>query len=166
MQKNSSSVLFLVLVACAVVFVWFTSRFLPEVVASHFGASGAANGFMPRTFYVRFMLVFVAALPLFVVFLTTATLNSPNVRINLPHREYWLAPEQRAETIEYLRQHMARFGTMLVVFLCSVHWLVVRANAVVPPTLSSSWFIGGLVVFLVSALVWTRVLLVRFRKAP
>lgn len=166
MRRNSSVVLFLILVSGAVVFVWFTGRFLPEVVASHFGASGAANGFMPRAFYVRFMLVFVAALPLLLVSLTTFTLNSPKARINLPNRDYWLAPERRAETIGYLLQHMVRFGAMLVVFLCYVHWLVVRANTAVPPNLSSSWFIGGLAVFLVSALVWTRVLLGRFRKGP
>lgn len=32
-------------------FVWLTAEALPPVVASHFSASGAADGFMPRKTY-------------------------------------------------------------------------------------------------------------------
>lgn len=165
-QRGFSSALFLILLAGAAAFVWLTSRFLPEVVASHFGASGVANGFMPRALYLRFTLVLVVALPLAVVFLPTLALSHPKARINVPNREYWLAPERRAETIAFLRRHMRRFGSMLVVFLCYVHWLVTRANDVIPPTLSSAWLIGGLVVFVGSLIAWTVVLLGRFRNVP
>jgi Protein of unknown function (DUF1648) len=165
-QRGSSSVLLLILVAGAAFFVWVTSRSLPEVVASHFGASGVASGFMPRAFYVRFILAFVVGLPLALVFLPSLAFSNPKARFNLPNREYWLAPDRRTETIEFLRQHLARFGLMLVVFLCYAHWLVVRANTVVPPSLSSPWFIGGLGVFLVSALVWAKVFVGRFRNVP
>lgn len=158
--------LLLILVADAAFFVWVTSRSLPQVVASHFGASGIANGLMPRAFYVRFILAIVVALPLSLVFLPSLALSNPKARINLPNREYWLAPHRRSETISFLRQHLARFGLVLVVFLCYVHWLVVRANAVVPSSLSSPWFFGGLGVFLVSTIVWGIVFVGRFRNIP
>lgn len=157
---------FLLLIACAAAFLWLTSQSLPEVVGSHFDASGAADGFMPRRLYVGFMLVVVVVLPLLLVIVQSFVLGSPGARINLPNREYWLAPERRTETLDFLRQHLAHFGSMLVVFLCYAHWLVVRANAVTPPQLAAFWFVGGICVFLASALLWVRTLLGHFRNVP
>ena len=166
MQRDSARTLFLILVACAALFVWVTSRALPEVAASHFAGSGTAKGFMPRTFYVRFKLLVVVVLPLVLVFVPSVRLNNQKAGIRLPNREYWLAPERRAETVEFLRQHMARFGSMLVVFLCYIHWLVVRANTVVPPSIPAPWAIGGIGIFVVCALIWAGALLRRFGNVP
>jgi len=113
---------------------------------------------MTRSFYTWFMLAFVVVLPLILAYLPCATFRRPGVRISLPHGEYWLDPERhgeywldperREETIAFLVRHMARLGTALTLFLCYTHWLILRANQAVPPRLESSWFIGGLVVFL------------------
>lgn len=166
MKQGSARAVFLFLLACAAVFVWVTSLALPEVTASHFAGSGAANGFMPRAYYVRYMLGVVVVLPLVLVFVPSLSLSNPNAGIRLPHKEYWLAPQRRLETIGFLRQHMARFGSMLVLFLCYIHWLVVRANTAVPPRLPAAWAMGGIVVFVLGALVWSGVLLRRFRHVP
>lgn len=166
MQRGCDRTVFLVLLACAALFIWVTSLGLPEVTASHFAGSGTANGFMARASYVRFMLLFVVVLPLVLVFVPSISLNNPRTGIRLPNKEYWLAPERQAETIEFLRQHMARFGSMLVVFLCYIHWLVIRANAVVPPSMSAAWVIGGIGVFVICALVWSGALLRRFINVP
>jgi uncharacterized membrane protein len=165
-QRGGSSVFFLIVLAGATAFVWLTSRALPDVVASHFVMSGVANGFMPRALYVRFMLVFVVALPSVLAFLPALGLNSPRARINLPNREYWLAPDRRADTIRFLREHMVRGAALLVVFLSYVHWLVVRANMAVPPNLPAPWFIGGLIVFVLSMLIWAGLLIWHFRNVP
>ena len=166
MQRGSARTFFLALTACAALFVWLTSRALPELAASHFAASGTANGFMSRTIYVRFMLLFVVVLPLVLVFVPSVSLNNRKAGIRLPNRDYWLAPERRAETVEFLRQHMARFGSMLVVFLCYIHWLVVRANSVFPPNMPAPWAVGGIGVFVVCALIWVRALLRHFGNVP
>ena len=131
-----------------------------------FVASGVANGFMPRAHYVRFMHAFIVALPLVLAYLPALSLNSPKARINLPNREYWLAPVRRAETIKVLREHMVRVAALLVVFLSYVHWLVVRANMVVPPSLPAPWFFGGLLVFVLSVLVWAGLFIGHFRNVP
>jgi hypothetical protein len=166
MQRGSARTVFLILVACAALFVWVTGLALPEVAASHFVGNGAANGFMPRASYVRFMLLFVVVLPLVLVFVPSVSLNNPKAGIRLPNKEYWLAPERQAETIEFLRQHMARFGSILVVFLCYIHWLVVRANTATPPSMPVPWAIGGIGVFVVCALMWSIALLRRFSNVP
>ena len=157
---------FLALVACAAVFVWKTSQSLPNVVASHFGASGEANGFMPREYYVWFMLGIVVISPLALVFLPNKTFRNPYARINLPNREYWLSPERKVETIELLSRQSVRFATMLIIFLCYAHWLVVRANVMALPSFDTQWFLGGLIVFLISTLVWMVLLLRHFLHIP
>lgn len=165
-QQGWSIVPFLVLVACAALFVLGTSQSLPNVVASHFDSSGNANGFMPRSVYVWFMLVIVALVPLVLALVPLRAFRNPNTRINLPNREHWLAPERRTETIETLSQQAVRFSTMLLAFLCYAHWLVIQANKTAPPNLSSRWFIGGLVVFLVATLFWAVSFIGRFRNVP
>lgn len=132
MENGKASLLFLFFVVCAAVFVWHTSDGLPPLVASHFGTSGTANRFMPRTFYVRFMLAIVLGLPTILTLVTWRTLVSPKARINIPNRDYWLAPERRAETIAFLRAGLLWFGVLLVAFLCFAHWLVVLANRMQP----------------------------------
>jgi len=157
---------FVLLIAGAAAFVWLTSLSLPDVVASHFGASGQANGFMSRDAYVGLMLACVAGLPTLLTVVSNLGLDAPKARINLPNRDYWLTPERRGETVSYVRAHLARFAAVLVVFLCYVHWLVVRANGAQPPHLSSSGIGVGLAAFGVYAIVWTRLLLRRFRNRP
>lgn len=163
-QPGWSIVPFLLLVACAALFVLATSQSLPGIVASHFGASGRADGSMPRAAYVGFMLVIVALVPLVLALVPLQVFRNPNARLNLPDPEYWLAPGRRAATIEYLSRQAVRFSTMLLVFLCYAHWLVVRANEATPPNLASHWFIGGLVVFLAATLAWVVSLVAHFRN--
>ncbi len=152
------------LLILATIFILFTSQALPERLASHFTASGRPNGFMPRSGYVLFMLGFGVGLPLMMTILQAFTIrNSPN-RINLPNRAYWLAPERREETIAFLVNHMVWFGSLLVIFLCFVHWLVVVANSVQPPHLSPVAIITGLVVFIGSTIAWTSALFARFQR--
>lgn len=155
---------FLVAVACAAGFVWASGQSMPDVVASHFAAGGAANGYMPRAVYVLFMLFFVIALPALMVFITWRSLERPGARINLPHREYWLAPERRGQTVTRIRAGVLQFSAMLLVFLCYAHWLVVRANRSQPVRLDESWFLGGLLVFLAAALFWALGFVRQFRR--
>jgi uncharacterized membrane protein len=154
------------LVAGAAAFVWLTSLSLPDAVASHFGAGGYANGFMPRGPYVGLMLAVVVGVPALLTIVTYFRLDGPRARINLPNRDYWLAPERRAETVSYLRGQLTWFGAVLVVFLCYVHWLVVRANSVRPPRLSTTGISVALAAFAMFVVLWTRLLLRRFRIRP
>jgi hypothetical protein len=165
-DNDNATVRFALLLACAAGFIWWTSLSLPAMVASHFEGDGHANGYMTHGVYIRVTLAFAVGLPLFLYFASRFVFGRPDARINLPNREYWLAAERRDQTVSFLRASMRRFVVMLVVFLCYVHWLVVRANEATPPRLSTPWMIGGLVAFGAFALVWTRRMLRRFRIPP
>lgn len=166
MQPKGSSKLFAVALVVAAAFVWLSSRWLPPVVASHFGASGVANGFMPRQAYTWFMVVLITVVPSLLVFLPNRVMASPGARFNLPNKSYWLAPERRQETIEYLCGVSRRFGYLLACFLAYVHGLVVKANAAMPPVLSSGLLVGGLVVFVLAMALSAAGIFRRFGRVP
>jgi len=159
-----STLIFLAIVAAAGVFVFATSSALPGRVASHFGTSGAADSFMSRGGYVTFMLVFVVGLSLVMTVIMTLVFRSATTSLNIPNREYWRAPERRAGTVAFLTRHNMRFGACLAVLLSYVHWLVVQANLRQPAELSNSAIYAGLVLFLLTIVVWIEWLWIAFRR--
>jgi uncharacterized membrane protein len=162
-QKHTTEILFLLLLAGAAAFVYQTGGTLPDLVATHFGPSGAANGSLSRALYLRFMVIFVVLLPLGLNLLVVRVLRLPSARINIPHRDYWLAPERRADTERRLLRHMQFFGVMLAAFLCHVHWRVVLANRLTPPMLDNTKFSYGLAIFMVTLVTWIVLLRRAFR---
>ncbi|WP_257387181.1 hypothetical protein [Tahibacter caeni] len=152
MRSSSLSPVF-VAVAGLAAFIVLTGFLLPAQVASHFSAPGRADAALPRAGYLGFMLVFGAALPLFVAILSDRLLRNPRTPLNLPHRDYWLAPERRAATVDFLCRQNAGFAVQLAVFLGYVHALVVYANRLQPPRLPSVAFVAGVLLF-VAAAVW------------
>ena len=164
MKRYISMLIFLAVLIAAGVFVFSSSGALPERVASHFGSSGAADSFMSRGGYVTFMLVFVVALPLVMTGIVTLVFRSVTTSLNIPNRDYWLAPERRADTVAFLTRHNMRFGACLAIFLSYVHWLVVQANLRQPAELSNSAIYTGLAVFALTIVAWTAWLWIAFRK--
>jgi uncharacterized membrane protein len=158
--------IFLLVLIVAAAFVWFTSGALPPVVASHFGPGGAANGFMSKGTYTAFMLAVVVAVPALIALSGQLVRILPPQLINLPNRQYWLAPQRRAATLESLSSLSSRFALALVVFLCFVHWLVVRANASQPARLPEASLFVGLAVFGAATLFWLFALFRRFGRVP
>ena len=84
--------------------------------------------------------------------------------MNIPNREYWLAPQRREATAAYVGRHGKRFAVALALFLTYIHGLVVQANAHHPPVLSQPAVLGGLGVFLVAIALWGWALHARFGK--
>ena len=124
MQVRTIATLILLSVAQA---AWQHGR-LPETVASHFDASGKANGWMPRgaqTAWHIGTVLFMAAL-----FEGLARINRliPDELINIPHRGYWLAPVRRADTFARLANMVRLMGCLLLVFFMGLFRQVYRAN--------------------------------------
>lgn len=163
-RRSPWTVPFLAVAAAAAAFIAGTGATMPALVAGHFDAAGAANGFMPRTVYVMLMLGFCVALPVALAFLTASAVGRPGARINLPNRDYWLAPERREETVARLRTGILQFNVMLIVFLGYAHWLVVRANRTQPPLLPAHAMIAGLALFFAALVVWMRGFARGFRR--
>ena len=138
----------------------------PETVASHFDAAGVPNGYMPRSLYVRVLLAITILLPAALVLTSGSNLSSPGARINLPNRDYWLAPERREETIGAVSDLVTWIAMFLVGFLVYTHALVIRAHESVPVRLPAKPMIAGLCAFVVLSLGSAMAFVRRFRDVP
>lgn len=154
---------FWTVLACGVLFAWYSSGMLPPLVASHFNAAGNATSFLPRSVYRYVAVAIVLLPPLFLAFVPAWNLRNARARINIPNSGYWLAPERRAETVQIIASECRRFGQMLMLFMCYIQWLVVRANQQPHPSLNSGWLLAGLVVFLALTARWASRFVNRFR---
>lgn len=163
MNPSPGTLAFLLLQAVLAGFVWYSAQTLPPVVASHFSASGVANGFMPRQAYVVGFSLLLIGVPLLIAFLPGSLASRSSAHLNIPNRAYWLAPERRDTTLAFIRGHGKWFAAAVSLFLGYVHWLVVQANQLQPPVLSSIDILGGLAVFLLALFVWLAGLYLRFR---
>ena len=113
---------------------------LPARVASHFDASGVANGWMSRDGYVWFMVGIVTFVSLTMLASFGLVRLLPTALINIPRRDYWLAPERRTETARTLRSYGLLLAGLTSFFFLAMHLLVVAANEAQPPRLSRDFW--------------------------
>jgi uncharacterized membrane protein len=155
---------FLTLLVFAVAQAFWHFTHLPAQVASRFDFSGRPVSWMPRAALLGwqlFAILFIAGL-----LEGIARLNHfiPDENINLPHREYWLSPERRQATLDWL-ETMVRCSAcgVLLLFIVLFHQ-VFRAN-VTPGdlTLSTGMILGAVLVGLAALVIacW-----VRFGRRP
>jgi uncharacterized membrane protein len=141
-----------------------TVPLLAEPVATHFDGAGKPNGWMTRTGYAIFMVAFGIGLPLVISALIPMISRWLPARINIPNRQYWLAPDRREETLLFLRWHLGWLATLMAFFALGIHHLILMANALRPPALPHTPFLFMLGCFLAGMAVWTGLLWRRFRK--
>jgi uncharacterized membrane protein len=160
--------LFLGIVLLAIAQAMRAFALLPARVASSFGGSGVARGWMGKEgFFVMYaVLILLAA---FVGFaLPRAIARGSSAQLNLPNKAYWLAPERRELAMALLARSMAWFGCGLLLFEVLVIELVIRANLQAQsggqPRLANGPFAVLLVGFLVFTFSWTVRMILRFAK--
>lgn len=166
MNRVLSAIIFAIAEIGVMAYVLATTDLLPARLASHFNAAGAADGFMTQGAYQLFMLGFGIGLPLLVVIGITLLLRHAQESINIPNKEYWLAPERRAATVAFLQAHATWLGTFLALFMGYIHALLLQANAVQPPRLPEESLFGAMGVLLVVVLLWGLLLPWRFWRLP
>lgn len=164
MRRIALALFIAILLACAA-YVAATSSALPERVASHFGASGEANGWMPRDAYLRFMLGLCVLMPIGVAVVLALVPRAIPKRANIPHREYWLSGPRREDTQATLAAFGCLLGSLLALFIAAVHFVLIKANGASPPHLPGALFVATLLAFLVGLVLWIVALQVRFRAA-
>lgn len=146
-------------------YVWWTSAHLPGRVATHFGPTGAPNGWQTREEYVRFTLIFGAAVPAFILGTFEIIRRLNGWGLNIPNKNYWLAPERREETLGFVHRRGFWMASLMLFFLTSVHYSILAANAQPHASLPPIFFVlvGA---FLVATLVWSATLIRHFYRKP
>lgn len=142
-----------------------TYPMLPERVASHFDVAGLPNGWMTRSSYMATYALIGGMVQSSMAGVFFFIDRFPTASINMPHRDYWLAPERRPETFAWIRRFGLWFATSTALLLLGIHLLVVQANLAQPPRLSPvAWVL--LVAFLLSTLGGLVRMIRRFRVVP
>jgi uncharacterized membrane protein len=167
MQKAGLPKLAFVLLAVGAA-IYFSSLYaqLPEVMASHFNARGAANGWQTKSAFFN-VLIAVSVLAAVVGFgiPRLITLLPPEL-INLPNKGYWLAPERRAGTMDFLNGYFAWFGCALFAVILITINFAVQANFHPErrPDATPMWYLfAG---FLAFAILGTVRIFKRFGRSP
>lgn len=138
---------------------------LPDTVASHFGGSGKADGFSSKTSFFAITLGSLLGDGLLFLVIGCALPFIPSRFINVPRREYWLAPERRRATVDRVAAWLLWFGVLTTLLLIFVVQLAIEANLDGSSTLSP-WFFVLLVLYLGLTVVWLIHLLRSFRLPP
>lgn len=155
----------LVLMLIAAQLGWYLPR-LPETVISSFGLDGSAGGWSSRTAFVVAYLIAVAVTSVSFLALPVLLRRMGGQGINIPHRDYWLAPERRDATFDHIARQLLWFGLVTVAFLAWTHQLVILANLGGEGRMAAAPFWTGLAAFLAYAVWWTVRLTLRFQRRP
>ena len=147
-----------------VLWVSLSMPLLPGRVATHFGMGGRPNGWVSRDGYRVFILLFGLGMPTFTTLLGFLTRFFPAWTVNVPNREYWLAPERRSATDAHVLRHCLWLACLEVAFVGGIHYLTILANNAVPVHMPNGTFLAILGVFLASVALWIVSLVGRFRK--
>jgi uncharacterized membrane protein len=122
-----------------------TYRQLPLRVASHFGVDGVANGWASRESYAWTLIIILTAVTLAIAGSAAIIRITPTNLVNLPHREYWLAPDRREATIGVVQRFGFIMAGLTSLLFLAIHLLTVAANESQPAVLSSAvwWLLGA-----------------------
>lgn len=145
--------------------LWLVFDALPEVMASHFDGSGRPNGYQSKAAFAATSLGLSVGNLLLFALLPALLRRLPTSMINMPHREYWLAPQRKAQSLERLFGYLDWFACATIALLVAVFELVVRANLARAPLGNVAiWLL--LAGYLGYALSWSIALWRSFRVPP
>jgi hypothetical protein len=153
-------------IAVSAIVIAATAPALPATVASHFGAGGAANGFIPRGEYEVSMLLLATGIPFSITLLMATLPRALPGLVNVPNVRAWLASPRRNEALASLGAFGAIAAILFTACIASAHLVLLRANQVSPPHLDPAALGLVLGVFGLTFLAWAIALIRRFHDAP
>lgn len=131
----------------------------PEAVPLHYGPTGLPDRWGHRSELLKVHVGLIGIGSAIFLALPALLTRMPPSLVNLPHKDYWLAPERRRETTAKFAVWSSTFGTAL-------NLLVVAMQAVLGPNGSSSPLplvvVLSFVLFSIGSCVW----LVRSFRLP
>ncbi len=130
---------------------------LPDPIASHFDGAGQANGWSSKSEFLTSNLLLVVGMT--AMFLSVGWLVSkvPAAWVNLPNKDYWLAPKRRAATLDAMGQQMEWLAAATLVLLLGINQLTIQANLQSTTALPAGTFwllFSSYMVFMIAWLAW------------
>ncbi len=121
----------------------------PPQMAAHFNVQGSPDRFVSKAEFFWFQIQTMLVVMVVSILPQILFLILPVKLINLPNREYWLAPERRAETVDRLSAFAAlMFGVILLAILAGFE-LSASANLRTPIIFNAQWMLVVMIISIV-----------------
>lgn len=142
------------------------AAYLPAKVATHFDIKGRSNGWMTKSQHIAFSAIFSLTFPLLPLGISSLMRFLPPQVINIPNRDYWLAPVRIKETTDWLAAHSLWFACLTSAFVLCLQLLVAWANLQTPRHLPGLPMTLLTALFLAGMAAWIIPLFRHFSKVP
>ncbi|HKV24537.1 MAG TPA: DUF1648 domain-containing protein [Candidatus Acidoferrum sp.] len=166
METRTPKIVFLAIALVAGIYFWSNYAQLPQVVASHFDAHGHPNGWQTKQMFFAFFLGAVAIAWLVGFVIPSLIARMPAQMINLPNKQYWLAPERKGETLAELQRMFGWFGCALLLVVTTAVNYAIGQNLPPASTGVPVLLVTVLVGFAVFTTAWSLRLIKRFAQVP
>jgi uncharacterized membrane protein len=145
--------------------IFYFYPILPESVPSHFGSNGKATSFSSKEMMIGSHLAVIGVLLVIFGIVGALLKNGKASYINVPNREYWFAPERRAQSSNDVLSLLlwilcSVLALMLLVFYSKAESAILETNK-----LGAAFYIG-LAFFLLFDMFVVIYLIVRFSTLP
>ncbi|RMF55016.1 MAG: DUF1648 domain-containing protein [Calditrichaeota bacterium] len=120
---------------------------LPDVVATHYNFKGEPDAWGSKSTMVILyggLLIFISVI--FLIIDKVLKHISPEF-INIPNKEYWLAPERREQTLETFSAFMLWIGNITLLFMLALFQYLFTLQSQ-NDALNNGYFWGGLLTYL------------------
>jgi len=163
LKLSSIGVATLLLAHLGIIFYFYP--ILPESVPSHFGSNGKATSFSSKEMMIGSHLAVIGVLLVIFGIVGALLKNGKASYINVPNREYWFAPERKAQSSNDVLSLLlwilcSVLALMLLVFYSTAESAMMETNE-----LGAAFYIG-LAFFLLFDMFVVIYLIVRFSTLP
>lgn len=161
-----STLLFVLLLALLLGQLWAAYPDLPERMATHFNGSGEADGWSSKASFTWLYAGLVALMALTFWGIAAFLPRLPDALINVPNKEYWLAPERRRATLAYFADQMLWMGNATLLLLLYALRQTIQANLEGGDAALGKSFVVVVLVYLAATIAWSVALIARFMQTP
>jgi uncharacterized membrane protein len=166
MNSGLPKVLFLLAAGIAGAYFRHYYPLLPDLMASHFDVRGTPNGWSTKQAFFEIFAGMTVLAAVLVFGISKIIAVTPRQLINLPNKEYWLGPKQRAASMGFLSGWFAWFGCAVYAVILVAFDYAVQSNLHGPDGANPVRLWYALALLGVFVLVWTIRLFGRFGRAP
>jgi len=139
---------------------------LPARMASHFDFYGRPDAWQPKEAFFLVMIVVIGMTGLMGFLIPLVIAAAPAGFINVPRKDYWLAPERREETFRFLRTHLEWFACGVLFVLPYAASQAINANLPEHAPFGAQGLLYVLAGFLLLTLAGTVRLMRHFYRVP